>query len=109
MGITIDTGHFYRSEVDWRSFVRDFGARIWNLHVKDHRGPVSVPLGTGEVELRGYLEELHRLDYDGPLAVELEDKRSRRCVSPENLPRYVRDSHVYLTRLVREVTGSDPE
>ena len=103
VGITIDTGHFYRSEVDWRSFVRDFGARIWNLHVKDHRGPTSVPLGKGEVELRGYLEELHRLDYDGPLAVELEVE------DPENLPRYVRDSHVYLTRLVREVTGRDPE
>ena len=102
VGITIDTGHFYRSQVDWRSFVRDFGARIWNLHVKDHRGPTSVPLGAGEVELRGYLEELHRLDYDGPLAVELEVE------DPENLPRYVPEAHVYLTRLVREVTGSDP-
>ena len=28
---------------------------------------------------------------------------------PENLPRYVRDAHPYLTRLVREVTGADPE
>lgn len=103
VGITIDTGHFYRSEVDWRAFVRDYGPKIWNLHVKDHRGPVSVPLGAGEVELRGYLEELHRLDYDGPLAVELEVE------DPENLPRYVGDAHRYLTRLVREVTGSDPE
>ena len=99
VGITIDTGHFYRSEVDWRAFVRDFGPKIWNLHVKDHRGPVSVPLGAGEVELRGYLEALHRLDYDGPLAVELEVE------DPENLPRYVRDAHRYLTGLVREVTG----
>ena len=103
VGITIDTGHFYLSEVDWRPFVRDFGPKIWNLHVKDHDGRASVPLGTGEVELRGYLEELHRLDYDGPLAVELE------VADPENLPRYVQDAHRYLTGLVREVTGSAPE
>ena len=57
----------------------------------------------GEIDLRGYLEELHALDYDGPLALELEVE------DPENLPRYVTDAHGYLTRLVREVTGSDPE
>ena len=103
VGITIDTGHFHRSEVDWRSFVRAYGPKIWNLHVKDNRGPVSVPLGTGEIDLRGYLEELHALDYNGPLALELEVE------DPENLPRYVTDAHAYLTRLVREVTGSDPD
>ena len=103
VGITIDTGHFHCSEVDWRAFIRAYGDRIWNLHVKDHRGPVSVPLGAGEIDLRGYLEELHALDYDGPLALELEVE------DPENLPRYVTDAHAYLTRLVREVTGSDPE
>ena len=103
VGITIDTGHFHKSEVDWRSFVRAYGEKIWNLHVKDNRGPVSVPLGTGEIDLRGYLRELHALDYDGALALELEVE------DPENLPRYVTDAHAYLTRLVREVTGSDPE
>ena len=103
VGITIDTGHFHRSDVDWRSFIRAYGPRIWNLHVKDNRGQVSVPLGTGEIDLRGYVEELHALDFDGPLALELEVE------DPENLPRYVTDAYAYLKRLVREVTGSDPE
>ena len=102
MGITIDTGHFHSAGVDWRSFVRKHAGRIYNVHVKDHVGTQSVALGRGEVDLRGYVEELLAIDYQGALAVELEVE------DPENLPRYVAEAYTYLHGLVREVTGQPP-
>jgi len=58
VGITLDAGHFHSAGVDWRSIVRRFPDRIDNFHVKDHIGTQSVPLGAGEIDLRGYIEEL---------------------------------------------------
>lgn len=102
VGITIDAGHFHSAGVDWRPFVRKHADLIWNFHVKDHIGTLSVPLGQGEVDLRGYIQELHAIDYEGALAVELEVE------DPENLPRYCADAFTYLDELVREVTGQAP-
>lgn len=102
VGITIDTGHFHSSKVDWRSFIRQFGPKIWNIHIKDQIDRLSVPIGTGEVDFQGYLEELHDLEYDGALAVELE------VIDPKNLPKYIRQSHDYLSFLIRKVTGTEP-
>ena len=99
MGITVDTGHFYSAGVDWRPFVHRYAERIYNVHVKDHVGTQSVPLGRGQVDLRGYLEELDAINYQGALAVELE------VADPENLPRYCAEAYTYLDKLVQQVTG----
>jgi sugar phosphate isomerase/epimerase len=102
VGITIDTGHFFSAGVDWRSFVHRYADRIHNVHVKDHIGIQSVPLGRGQVDLRGYLEELDAINYEGALAVELEVE------DPENLPRYCTEAYEYLNELVQDVTGQLP-
>ena len=99
VGITIDTGHFYSAGVHWRPFIDKFAHRIYNVHVKDHVGTQSVPLGRGEVDLQGYIEALHAIGYEGALAVELE------VVDPENLPRYCAEAYTLLDKLVRQVTG----
>jgi sugar phosphate isomerase/epimerase len=99
VGITIDTGHFHSASVDWKPFIRRYAGRIDNVHVKDHVGTQSVPLGRGEVDLHGYIQELHAIDYRGALAVELEVE------DPQNLPRYCAEAYEYLSRLVQEVTG----
>jgi len=52
--------------------------------------------------LRGYIEELHAIGYEGALAVELE------VIDPENLPRYIAEAFVYLRDLVKEITGQIP-
>ena len=62
-----------------------------------------MPLGAGEVDLRGYIEALHEIGYEGALAVELEVE------DPENLPRYVAEGFSYLRELVMEVTGEAPQ
>jgi sugar phosphate isomerase/epimerase len=77
--------------------------RIYNFHVKDHVGTQSVPLGTGEIDLHGYIEELNAIGYEGPLAVELE------VIDPENLPLYCSEAFLYLRELVKEVTGRFPD
>ena len=103
VGITLDSGHFHSAGVDWMRLIHRYPDRIYNFHVKDHVGPQSVPLGTGEIDLRGYIEELHSIGFEGALAVELE------VVDPENLPRYCADAFIYLRNLVKEVTGRFPE
>ena len=103
VGITLDSGHFHSAGVDWKRLIRRFPERIYNFHVKDHVGTQSVPLGSGEIDLRGYIEELHAIGYQGALAVELE------VVDPENLPRYCGEAFVYLQELVEGVTGQIPD
>lgn len=102
VGITLDSGHFHSAGVDWKRLIHRFPDRIYNFHVKDHVGAQSVPLGSGEVDLRGYIEELHDIGYEGALAVELE------VTDPENLPRYCAEAFVYLRGLVKEITGQVP-
>jgi len=102
VGITLDSGHFHSARVDWRSLIQHFPERIYNFHVKDHVGTQSVPLGAGEINLRGYIEELDSIGYEGALAVEIE------VADPENLKRYSAEALVYLRKLVFEVTGQLP-
>jgi len=103
VGITLDSGHLHSSGVDWKGLINRYPERIYNFHVKDHVGTQSVPLGTGEIDLRGYIEELHAIGYEGALAVELE------VIDPENLPRYCAEAFVYLHDLVKNVTGKFPD
>ena len=95
IGITIDTGHFHVADVDWKALIRKYPDRIYNVHVKDHIGAQSVPVGNGEVDMPGLIHELRAINYPGPLAVELEVE------DPENLPRYVADAYQYLSRLTQ--------
>lgn len=94
IGITIDTGHFHEAGVDWKALIRRYPDRIYNVHVKDHVGSQSVPIGKGEIDMRGLIYELRAIGYDDTLAVELEVE------DPENLPRYVADAHEYLSGLI---------
>ena len=89
VGITLDSGHFHSAGVDWKRLIHRFPERIYNCHVKDHIGTQSVPLGAGEMDLRGYIQELDAIGYEGALAVELE------VADPENLPRYCADAFRY--------------
>ena len=103
VGITLDSGHFHCAGVDWKRLIHRYPERIYNFHVKDHVGMQSVPLGTGEIDLRRYIQELHAIAYEGALAVELE------VVDMENLPRYCSEAFLYLRELVKEVTGNFPD
>ena len=93
ISITVDTGHMHVAGVDWKAIIRKYPDRIYNVHVKDHVGDQSVPIGTGEIGLPGLVGELRAIGYRGALALELE------VADPENLPRYVAQAYEYLSDL----------
>lgn len=95
VGMTIDTGHFHVAGVDWKALIRKYPDRIYNVHVKDHVGSQSVPIGAGEIDMPGLIHELRAINYSGALAVELEVE------DPENLPRYIAEAYEYLSDLIR--------
>ena len=103
LGVTVDTGHLHWAGVDTAAFIRRYGSRVWNVHLKDQIGPQSMPIGEGDIDLKGIIGVLHEIGYRGALALEIEPN------DPDNLPRYVAESHPLLSGMVEEVTGRRPE
>jgi sugar phosphate isomerase/epimerase len=101
IGITVDTGHFHSAEVDTIAFIKEFGSKVLNIHLKDHVGKQSVPIGEGEIDLKGIVKALDGIGYEGALAIEIEPK------DPEKLPGYAKDSYWYMRKIVKEVTGQE--
>lgn len=94
LGLCVDTGHFHSAGVDTVAFIHDLAPRIYNVHVKDHLGTVSVGIGRGEIDLAAIVAALREIDYTGALTVELEVE------DPENLPRYAHEAYVYVSGLL---------
>ena len=94
LGLCVDTGHFHSAGVDAVAFIRRHARRLYNVHLKDHKGKVSVGIGRGEVNLAAIVAVLREVGYAGGLTVELEVE------DPENLPRYTQEAYVYLSGLL---------
>ena len=94
VGVCIDTGHFHTSGVNIIAAIRQFGSRIYAVHLKDHIGGVSVGIGRGELNLQGIIAALHDVGYQGDLTLELEVE------DPENLPRYTEEAYFYLSGML---------
>jgi inosose dehydratase len=89
LSLTIDTGHLLLAGADPAQCVRDWGARVNHVHIKDVRvdvlqrakaaqrqdfdtwwAEVCTPLGDGDVDIEPVLEALASLGYRGWLVVE---------------------------------------
>jgi sugar phosphate isomerase/epimerase len=70
--------------------------------LKDHIGTQSVAIGAGEIDIAGMIQELHKHDYEGALALKIELK------DHDNLPSYVAESYPYLSKIVEQVTDRKP-
>ncbi len=68
VGLLLDTGHLTAAGGDPVRAWREWRARINHVHLKDWRDGAFRELGTGEVDLDGFLAELG--GYDGWLVVE---------------------------------------
>lgn len=94
LGFNFDPSHLEWQGVDPALFIRDFGDRILNVHMKDvrvrrdgrsgvlgshlpfgdlRRGWDFVSLGRGDVDFDAIIRELNAARYAGPLSVEWED------------------------------------
>ncbi len=94
-GFNFDPSHLGYQGVDYLAFLREFGERVWNVHVKDvwwsdtpsEAGVFGghAPFGTngrywefcspgrGRIDFEGIIRQLNQAGYRGPLTVEWED------------------------------------
>ncbi|MEX1023864.1 MAG: sugar phosphate isomerase/epimerase [Planctomycetota bacterium] len=94
-GFNFDPSHFAYQHVDYLRFIEEFGARIFNCHVKDvwwTDGHTEIGTfgghtdfgtpgrawdfrspGRGRVDFEGMIRALNHVDYRGPLTIEWED------------------------------------
>jgi len=75
VGATADVGHFASCGHDPVDAVRKLGSRLILVHLKDIQavdGEVNVLLGTGISKIRAVIQELHRQNFAGLVAVEYE-------------------------------------
>lgn len=94
LGITLDTGHFTSAGVDPEAVARRFPGKIFHVHIKDHRGTQSVPLGTGQTNNRGTAAALKEMGYEGYFSQELE------VTDHENGDRYAAEGLAYMKNLL---------
>ena len=99
-GFNFDPSHFGYQGVDYLAFLREFSARVWNVHVKDvWWSPAAAEAGVfgghadfgapgrywdfrspgrGRIDFEGILRALNHGNYRGPLSVEWEDPMMER-------------------------------
>ena len=77
IGLVLDTVHAYVANVEPIDFIRKFGAGITSVHLTDgvKSNPIShYPVGTGEVDCIGILNELQKVHFDGEIILEVNSK-----------------------------------
>ena len=94
-GFNFDPSHLGYQGVDYLGFIREFGKRVFNVHVKDvwwaeHGAAIGVfgghadfgvdgrywdfrSPGHGRIDFEGLIRQLNHAGYQGPLTVEWED------------------------------------
>jgi sugar phosphate isomerase/epimerase len=94
-GFNFDPSHFGYQGVDYVGFIREFGDRVWNVHVKDvwwSDQPTRIGVfgghtdfgtdgrfwdfrspGRGTIDFESVIRALNHANYQGPLTVEWED------------------------------------
>ena len=112
-GLNLDPSHFIPQFLDPAEFAREFGDRIYHVHVKDakrrldgrrsilgshlgfgdhDRGWDFVSPGRGDVDFDELFRALNEIGYAGPLSVEWEDSGMDREWGATEALRYVRSS-----------------
>ena len=110
-GFNLDPSHFAPQFLDAAEFAREFGDRIYHVHVKDskrrldgrrsilgvapqlrrpRRGWDFVSPGHGDVDFDELFRALNEIGYDGPLSVEWEDSGMDRDWGAAEAVRFVR-------------------
>ena len=110
-GINFDPSHFHWQMLDEVAFVREFGRRIFNVHVKDAKRNLDgrrsilgshlpsghpdrawdfVSVGHGDIPFEAIIRALNDVGYGGPLAVEWEDSAMDRELGASEAVGYLR-------------------
>ncbi len=70
IGACIDVYNFHLAAVNAGDAIREMGKRIKLVRMSDLMGTVSVPLGQGEIEIKGLIRALRKVGYDGTIVVD---------------------------------------
>jgi sugar phosphate isomerase/epimerase len=74
-GICIDAGHAARAGADVVESIREAGARLFDMHIKDLRAidnSTGCPVGEGVLPIPAMFKELKRMHYAGTVSLEYE-------------------------------------
>jgi sugar phosphate isomerase/epimerase len=79
IGLCIDVGHTFRTGMDPAAAIRKYAKRLYDVHIKDiapdpaaRLNYRNVPLGTGVIDVAGYLKALVDIRYAYHVALEYE-------------------------------------
>jgi sugar phosphate isomerase/epimerase len=110
-GINFDPSHLHWQMLDEVAFVREFGERIYNVHIKDAKRSLNgrrsilgshlpsgdpdrawdfVSVGHGDIPIEAIIRALNDIRYTGPLAVEWEDSVMDREIGAAESVEYLR-------------------
>lgn len=85
IGACVDTGHYLRSGENPVDAIRQFGERVYGVHLKDVKGRTQfTELGKGDLDLVGTLRALKQVRFRECLALEYEEH-------PENPMSYLEE------------------
>ncbi len=90
MRVCLDTHWVYRAGLDVMEFVKECGARLYGLHVRNSRGGVwTEEFGDGDIDYRAVAQHLRTSGFTGYLSVELAWDKETQITRPleENLRR----------------------
>lgn len=100
IGLCIDVGHTYRAGADPAQCIRDYRARLYDIHMKDTAVPVGtkkdepLEVGRGILDIRGILQALIDTGYDQTVWFEYEK-------SPEDAVAGLAESVGYVRGMLR--------
>jgi sugar phosphate isomerase/epimerase len=78
LGLVLDTVHAFVSTVDPTDFIKRFPNNITEIHLTDgiEADPVThYAIGQGQVDCLAVLEELKKINFEGPIIIEVESKK----------------------------------
>lgn len=97
IGACVDTGHYLRSGENPVDAIRQFGERVYGVHLKDVKGRTQfTELGKGDLDMVGTLRALKQVRFSECLALEYEEH-------PENPMSYLEECLAAVRDAVKRV------
>lgn len=85
LSLLLDAGHAALAGANAAAFLREHVARIAGFHIRDRVGPRQVPMGAGQVDLKGIAAAIRETGWSGWLIVELEGEPIPGVSNPQNV------------------------
>lgn len=76
VGLCLDIGHAFRAGTDLNKALKEYGNRIFDLHMKDVTAAAAnakvTEIGRGAIDFPSFMQALHRIHFKGMCSIEYE-------------------------------------